>query len=109
VRLGAVEQQLFELRQLRGAELRLASGATGMPQRLDASLRCLLRPATDALLSDTEAAGHLRLVETLIEQAQGLQSTPFQRLEIASDSSGIPHAYKTSGMKKGYLILCESQ
>ena len=93
VRFGAIEQQLFELRQLLGAELRLASGPAGVAQRLDASLRGLLCPATDALLADAEATGHFGLVEPLIQQPQGLQTALFKRLEIAFDSSGIAHAY----------------
>jgi hypothetical protein len=38
-----------------------------------------------------------------------LQATPFERFEIAFDSSRITHAYKTVGMGKGYFILCEHQ
>lgn len=91
MRLRTVEQQLFELRQLLGAELRLASGATREVQGLDASLRGLLRPATDALLADAEAAGHFGLIESLIEQPQGSQAAAFESFEIASDSSRIPH------------------
>ncbi len=34
MRFGAVEQPLLQLRQLLSAELRLASGAAGMSQRL---------------------------------------------------------------------------
>ena len=56
-RLGAVEQPLLPLRQVRGAELRLASSAAGMAERLGAALCRLLRPAADALLRDAEAAG----------------------------------------------------
>ena len=63
--LGAVEQPLLQLRQLLGAELWLAPGATRMSQRLGAALQRLLCPAADALLRDAEAAGDSGLVRPL--------------------------------------------
>lgn len=93
IRLGTVEQPLFELLQLLAAELRLASGAAGMPQRRDAALGGLLGPATDALLADAEATRHFGLIESLIEQPQSLQTAPFESFEIAFDSGRISHTY----------------
>ena len=69
-RLGAVEQPLLPLRQVRGAELRLGSSAAGMAERLRAALRRLLRPAADALLRDAEAAER---PTALLGVAQGYQ------------------------------------
>ena len=90
---GAVEQPLLQLRQLLGAELWLAPGATRMSQRLGAALQRLLCPAADALLRDAEAAGDSGLAEAFIEQAQGSQAAAFESFEIAFDSSRMTHAY----------------
>ena len=102
---GTVEQQLFELRQLLGAELRLAPGAAREAQGLDASLGGLLRPAAHALLADTEAAGHFGLVESLIEQPQGSQAALFESFEIAFDSSRIPHTYGDGRQRETLLYI----
>ena len=101
----AVEQQLFEVCQLCRAQLRLAPGAAGMPQRLEAPLRGLLRPAADALLRHAEAAGDRGLAEALVEEAQGSPAAPFESFEIAFDSSRISHTYSDVRHRKSLLYI----
>jgi hypothetical protein len=61
-------------------------------QSLSAASAELIRPATHRLVAHVDAARNLRLVQiALFQEADCLEATPFQRLEITFHSGGIPH------------------
>jgi hypothetical protein len=89
--LGTFQQQPLQALAILMGEQRLSSGAAGFLQCRFAVGPILLHPARHSLTDHFQSASHLRLVQTLIQKANSLKASRFQRVKIASNSGGITH------------------
>ena len=93
VRFGAFEQQRRQAFPLRGVQQRLASGASGAPQRSSTLLQILPPPDTDRLPRHLQPPSRFRLIQTSVKQPHGLETALFQRLKIPLHALGVAHIY----------------
>ena len=98
--------QLF---QLLGQQPRFATGPTGFEQSLGSLFSPGLVPSTDRLPVDAQFAGDLALTQTTVEESGGLESPPFQGIEIALHAFWIAHAQTIAQVLTSVTILCETQ
>ena len=90
-RLGAALERSFELPELSGAELGLASGSASLLQTAPAGERQLPRPANHRLPMHPQLPRHFALAYALLEQLGRLHPPLFQCGEISPHACSIAH------------------
>lgn len=105
VRPRALAQGHLNPAHLLRRQSRLASGATGGPQRRAPALAPRAIPAHDALAADSQAAGDSPLrLSACGKQPCGLLPTYFQSVEIPSWCNASEHAFHhTTGRRAASL------
>lgn len=87
---------MAQLLQLRGLQPRFATGPACLKERLGPLFSPRLVPPADRLAVNPKLAGHLSLTEATVEKSGGLESPPFQAIEIAFYTFWIAHDQKLS-------------
>ena len=107
--LGTFFQSPAQLLQLRGQQPRSAARPASLKQRLGSLSSPGLVPATDRLAVDPQFAGHFALTEPTVKESGGLESPPFQVIEIAFNAFWVAHAQRLTRKPGSVTILCERQ
>ena len=95
--------------QLFGQQPRFATGPTGFEQGLGSLFSPGLVPSTDRLPMDPQFARYLALTQATVEESGGLESPPFQAVEIAFYAFGVAHAQRLTRKPERVTILCDTQ
>jgi len=108
-----LEQGPLDLLPLSRAETRLAPGATGRGQPLPAALLPPREPDVNGLACDGQAAGNLRLPDSLSEQPGGRQAPTLHAGKVSPGTIPLGrlrfHAHSMHQEPDNVNLLCETQ
>ena len=107
--LRTLFQSAAQLLQLRGLQPRFTTGPASLKERLSALLAPRLVPPTYRLAVNPKFPGHLPLTEATVKKFGGLESPPFQAVEIAFYAFRIAHAQRLTRVCAYVTILYECQ
>jgi hypothetical protein len=107
--LGTFFQSSAQFLQLPRQQPGFATGSGGLKERLGSLFPPRLVPPADRLAVDAQFAGHLALTEATIKESSGLESPPFQFIEIAFNAFWVAHAQRVARKLGLVTILCETQ
>src|ERR1019366_6826572 len=89
--LGTCEKALFKPTLLSRAQPRFAARAPGLAQSALATFPVQRCPTRPALAHPTQPPRHFGLVQSLPQQPQGFEPSPFESIKITSYSSRVSH------------------
>jgi hypothetical protein len=89
VGLGALQQRLLDSVQLRWGQLGRAAGRANAGKAVGAVGLPALVPAADGLAGDAQGAGHLGLVDALLEELGGVQAAALKGVAVPAFGDGF--------------------
>jgi hypothetical protein len=89
--LRPAQQQPFQPLALLSTESGLSSGAPGLAQAVLTTFSILRHPTHHGLPGDLHPPGHFGLIQTFVQQTNGLEAALLQRLKVASNSGRVSH------------------
>ena len=107
--LRTLFQSAAQLLQLGGLQPRFATGPASLEERLGSLFSPRLMPPADRLAVNPKFPGHLPLTEATVKKFCGLESPPFQAVEIAFYAFRIAHVQRLARKPKPVTILYDSQ
>jgi hypothetical protein len=94
--LRTLFQSMAQLLQLRGLQPRFPTSSASLKERLGSLFSPRLVPPTDRLAMNPKLPGHLSLTKATVKKSGGLESPPFQAIEIAFYTFWIAHDQRLS-------------
>jgi len=89
---GPLFQSAAQLLQLRGLQPRFTASSSRLKERLGSLFPPGLVPPTDGLAVNAKLSGYLPLIQATVKESGGLESPPFQAVEIACYAFWVAHA-----------------